>query len=120
MLAGLATKKLQTSHYGALHRRDMQRAGCCQPARVLRLGASAPQPSDLVGAPSLRVVLAHFLGVRRGANGRADLELPMGPLNRRLGRAAVRLTPEQGDLSADRDLVVDGRQRQHRALVAAV
>jgi len=70
-------------------------------------------------APSLVVALPDDLRVRRRADDRAHREL-LVRLHRRLARAAVRLTPHDGDLGADRDVRVHRGQRQHGALVRAV
>src|SRR5215469_11417887 len=105
IVAGAATKNIANWPLWSAVRRGF-RAGPARRERCCR--RAGPCGSDLVRAPSFRVVLAHLLGVRRGANGRADLELPMRPLDRRLGRATVGLAPDQGDLGADREVVVDG------------
>src|SRR5215469_15733328 len=116
IVAAAATKNIANWPYGAARhgpgagparrQRCRWRAGLC--GQCSRKNGTSPsravsylRASDLVRAPPLRVVLAHLLRVRRGANGCADLELPMRPLDRRLGRAAVGLTPDQGDLGAD-------------------
>src|SRR5919106_2321424 len=69
--------------------------------------------------PAGRVLRAGDLRVRTRTHDRADLDL-LVPLDDRPRRAAALLAPDERDLVADLDVVVDDREREHRPLVEAV
>src|SRR6187549_2160935 len=70
-------------------------------------------------APAGRVGLADELGIRNGADCRADVELLVA-LDGDLLRAAVGLAPHERHLVAELHAWVDDAERQHRLLVVAV
>src|SRR5690349_18852658 len=96
-----------------------KRRASCKTARLRFANGAWLRSTSGTRAPAGRVSLADELGIRNGADRRADVEL-LVTLDGDLLRAAVRLAPHERDLVAELHVRIDDAEREHRPLVVAV